>query len=277
VGTAPAGGWAAEGYAVTSQWHDSLPAGGDPRFDLGILKITPNQDGSGLSLQDRFGSRGTMFNLTHRQRFTSFGYPAVKGPLSKQQGFDGERLYTCTSAIGLQDPQFTSPPMTTGMGCDMTGGSSGGGWVVQGQFVNSVVSYGLNGQPEVQFGPYFGTVAQTFYEEFSGIDHADPGPGGNHGMGLTLNLRKHLIAKGALTAQDGFASCAANAPVGVFKFVKKTGSFKLLKVTSTTSTGTWKVKLRDSTGRYAALSPEIWLDDRNLCLEAASPVRRHRH
>jgi len=273
--TAPAGGWAATGYATTDQWAASYQSGGDPRFDIGVLQIPANQDGSGLSLQDRFGSRGAMFNLTFEQQFDSYGYPAAPGTIG--QNFDGELLWTCASDVGFQDMQFPGPPFTTGMGCDMTGGSSGGGWIINDQFLNSVVSYGIEGEPEVQYGPYFGTTAQAFYEEYSGIDQPDPEPGGDHEMALSLRLRKHLIAKGRLTAVDGYTPCASGAPIGVFKFVKRTQSFKFLKETATSSTGTWKIRLRDRTGHYAALAPEGPVDEQNFCLEAISGVKRHRH
>ena len=46
--------------------------------------------------------------------------------------------------------------------CDMTGGSSGGGWIVGGN-VYSVNSYGYLTQPNVMYGPYQGSVAQQLY------------------------------------------------------------------------------------------------------------------
>ena len=276
LGTAPAGFWVADGYAVTAQWHASVPFGGDPRFDLGILRFAPGQDGSGMSLQDRFGSRGAMFNLTFQQQFDSYGYPAAPGP-SGQPAFDGERLYTCVSAVGFQDRRFPEGPFPTGMGCDMTPGSSGGGWIIEDQFLNSVVSFTLEREPEVQFGPYFGRTAQAFYEEFSGIDHPDPAPANNHDMRLTFLLRRHLIAGGVLSPVDGFAPCAVGVPIGVFRFSSSTRRFELVKRTRTTRTGAWTVKLRDRTGRYVAAAPEGPVDERDFCLETNSPVVRHRH
>jgi hypothetical protein len=274
-GVAPFGFWSADAFETTDQWTASFEDGGDPRFDLGVLHIPSNQDGSGLTLQDRFGSRGAMFNVTFAQEFDSFGYPAAPGTIG--QNFNGEQLWNCSSAAGFQDTQFPGPPFTTGMGCDMTGGSSGGGWVINDQHINSVVSYGIEGEPEVQYGPYFGTTAQAFYEEFSGIDHPDPEPGGDHEMNLSIRLRKHLIAKGVMTAVDGYTPCTIGAPIGLFKFSKASETFKFLKETTTTSTGTWRIKVRDRTGHYAALGPAGAVDEQNFCLEAISKVVRHRH
>jgi hypothetical protein len=51
-----------------------------------------------------------------------------------------------------------------GIDCDMTGGSSGGGWIAGGG-VASVNSYGYTTLPNVMFGPYQGTVSQSLYTQ----------------------------------------------------------------------------------------------------------------
>jgi hypothetical protein len=45
----------------------------------------------------------------------------------------------------------------------MTGGSSGGGWIIQNQYLNGVNSYGYNGQPNRMYGPYFSSQAMALY------------------------------------------------------------------------------------------------------------------
>jgi hypothetical protein len=45
----------------------------------------------------------------------------------------------------------------------MTGGSSGGPWFLGSGAQNSVNSFGYNNIPNVMFGPYYGSVAQTTY------------------------------------------------------------------------------------------------------------------
>ena len=54
-----------------------------------------------------------------------------------------------------------------GIDCDMTGGSSGGGWIAGGG-VASVNSYGYSTLPNVMFGPYQGSVAQSLYTQAAG-------------------------------------------------------------------------------------------------------------
>jgi hypothetical protein len=49
-----------------------------------------------------------------------------------------------------------------GIGCDMTGGSSGGGWIV-GNDLYSENSYGYGNQPNVMYGPYLDDTAQAVY------------------------------------------------------------------------------------------------------------------
>jgi hypothetical protein len=58
----------------------------------------------------------------------------------------------------------------------MTQGSSGGGWIVGDQFLNSNVSYGIEGQPNIFFGPYFGDAAATLYQNASSSTLPGPMP-----------------------------------------------------------------------------------------------------
>ena len=45
----------------------------------------------------------------------------------------------------------------------MTGGSSGGGWIFDNEFLNSVNSYGYGNGPARMYGPYFGNVIKRLY------------------------------------------------------------------------------------------------------------------
>ena len=46
--------------------------------------------------------------------------------------------------------------------CDMAGGSSGGAWIVDGQYVDGVTSYGYTGSPDRLYSPYFGRSIGAF-------------------------------------------------------------------------------------------------------------------
>jgi V8-like Glu-specific endopeptidase len=145
-GTAPLGVYVARNLYTPTQWRNT----GNFGYDLGAAVVSP---ASGTALTDRVGGRGIAFNTSRTQTYASYGYPAAAP-------FSGERLWRCDSA--LQTSDTTARPATLGIGCDMTGGSSGGGWIV-GSNVVSVNSYGYRNQPNVMYGPYQGSVAQNLY------------------------------------------------------------------------------------------------------------------
>jgi hypothetical protein len=145
-GARPYGTWTARRLMTTSAWATS----GDFSYDLGAAVVNTN---GGATLTDTVGSRGAAFNQPAQQRYLSHGYPAAPP-------FNGQRQYVCDSNLGGRDP--STRPQTMAIGCDMTGGSSGGGWVV-GNNVLSVNSYGYSNQPNVMYGPYQGSVAQQLY------------------------------------------------------------------------------------------------------------------
>ena len=91
-------------------------------------------------MEDSVGSRGIAFNQRRNQTYSAFGYPAGSP-------FDGSKLYRCDSRYGGDGPSVGpgGPPMA--IGCDYTGGASGGGWVARNTFVESVVSFRLGSHP----------------------------------------------------------------------------------------------------------------------------------
>jgi hypothetical protein len=149
-GNAPYGTWTAGELLTTSPWGNQ----GDISYDLGAAVMNPS---GGSTLNSVVGGRGVAFNYARNQSVTSYGHPAAPP-------FSGERLWVCESDIATSDP--TTSPQTMGIGCDMTGGSSGGGWVV-GDSVYSVNSYGYTTQPNTMYGPYQGSVAQSLYNSAS--------------------------------------------------------------------------------------------------------------
>jgi hypothetical protein len=149
-GSRPFGTWAARALVTSSAWANQ----GDISYD--VAGAVMNTSG-GNALTDVVGGRGIAFNYNRNQFYTSFGYPAAPP-------FSGGRLWVCESQLQRSDP--TTSPQTMGIGCDMTGGSSGGGWVV-GNSVYSVNSYGYSNQRNVMYGPYQGSVAQGVYNTAS--------------------------------------------------------------------------------------------------------------
>ncbi len=145
-GSAPLGEFVASNLWTTSAWGND----GDFSYDEGAAVVDPV---GGVALTDKVGGRGIAFSYNRNQTYTSYGYPAAPP-------FTGERLWTCNSALAASDS--SASPATMGIGCDMTGGSSGGGWIV-GNNLESVNSYGYSTQPDVMYGPYMDSVAQQLY------------------------------------------------------------------------------------------------------------------
>lgn len=160
-GRSPFGEWAGKSLQTTPQWKDSgtiCPPGisicGDVRHDFGAVTVSKR---GGRTLQDTVGGRGIVFGGPRDQVYTPFGYPA-------DEPFNGERMYRCRSPYKGADRSSGSPaPMR--IRCDMTGGSSGGGWVTSSGDVASVVSYGYADEPNNLYGPYQAGSAHKLYDK----------------------------------------------------------------------------------------------------------------
>ena len=147
-GSRPYGTWTARALLTTSGWA----GGGDFSYDNGAAVVSAN---AGSALTDVVGGRDIAFNGPRGQQYASHGYPAAAP-------FNGQRLWACNSPLVYDDT--SASPATMGIDCDMTGGSSGGGWIAGGS-VASVNSYGYSTLPNVMFGPYQGSVAQSLYTQ----------------------------------------------------------------------------------------------------------------
>lgn len=156
-GHAPFGEWPKTRLRTTPQWKASsegclpLTACGDVAHDFGAANVAKL---GGKTLQQRVGGRGISFNGERDRTYKAIGFPQAPP-------FDGESMQFCKSAYqGPDNSQGNPPPMR--INCDMTGGSSGGGWIAGGR-VASVVSYGYKGEPNHLYGPYQGDVARNLY------------------------------------------------------------------------------------------------------------------
>jgi V8-like Glu-specific endopeptidase len=174
----PEGGWARnwlfvpgyrQGQAPLGEWpmlEAFAPRGWTERaafsHDFAAVVVAAAPDGSRLGAVT--GGRGIKWNASRHQTFRAFGYPAAPP-------FDGETLRMCESAHRGDGPG--SPPMVT-VACDMTEGSSGGGWILPNGDLNSNVSAGSPDFPNILFGPYLGNAAAEVYTSAS--TSIKPGP-----------------------------------------------------------------------------------------------------
>jgi V8-like Glu-specific endopeptidase len=152
-GAAPFGEWPAKRLLVTGRYHRAA----DLRYDFAAANVARNA--SGQSVEDVVGARGIAFSQPRAQRFTAYGYP-IEGR------FEGNRReYSCTSDEQGGDRFFPAEPRPMAIGCDMTGGASGGGWINSAGVLLSVTSYGYGDDPFTLYGPYLGHAAEMVYDE----------------------------------------------------------------------------------------------------------------
>ncbi len=266
----PYGFWFAESLLVTDEWWDSSQPGGeeaDARYDVAAFNVMQYPYAPG-TLAETVGWRGVAFNLPQGQSYQSFGFPAA-------ENFDGEKMITCISDPSIVDRSKPAPPMPNGMGCDMTGGSSGGGWVIEDGYVNSVVSYSIGFYPEMQFGPYFGDKALNVFEQMSGIDYPESEEIPEQAFDTSINFkpRKHLKAVGQITSTD--PGCAAGA---IFVIAKvKGGDAVAVAQGLAAPDGRFITKLKDKPGKYVALALDSYRDSFTLCRGSQSQAIKHSH
>ena len=156
-GAAPYGAWSAFRLWTKTAWINS----GNLREDRGFILLNGNS--AGREIQDVTGSEGIAFNQGYLQHVVDFGYPAASP-------FNGQTEQLCLASFEEQDPFNTSAgSVPWGIGCDMTGGSSGGGWVIRygpsGGYVNGHNDYIYTSpsRPLEMFSPYFDNSELSLY------------------------------------------------------------------------------------------------------------------
>ncbi|MFI5544533.1 trypsin-like serine peptidase [Streptomyces sp. JL4002] len=152
-GSAPYGQWSATKTFATDQWAASE----DMNHDVGLAVVAPL---NGQTLSQAVGAQGVLFNGGYNKKMYSFGFPAAAP-------YDGSKLVYCSGNSG-KDFLLTKDH---GLGCNMTGGSSGGPWFQDfneatglGMQV-SVNSFGYVFFPNRMFGPYLGNEAKAAYDK----------------------------------------------------------------------------------------------------------------
>jgi V8-like Glu-specific endopeptidase len=141
-------------FCRTAWYQNGIPGG---LFeDMGAAILNPL---NGKMLSQVVGWLGFAWNFPRNQVWTSLGYPA--GP-----PFNGQRMWQDTAPYANDGSVPGSPP-TIGIGCSMTGGCSGGPWVLglgSTNNVNGHNSYRPNNQPLEIYSPYFGDNAHSLMQ-----------------------------------------------------------------------------------------------------------------
>ena len=106
----------------------------------------------------------------------------------------------------------------------------------------------------------FGTATST--EDFTVLATV-------HSRAISLGLVRHLVARGYVTAADGFSACYAGVTVKIRHRVS--GVWRTIDSTFTDTTGFYRVRIPDKPGAYRAKAPKVVIDD-DVCARAISPI-----
>ncbi|MCQ6555371.1 hypothetical protein NPS70_19535 [Streptomyces sp. C10-9-1] len=165
---APYGVWWVDWAQTSEQWiAEGGATGGDgASWDYAVMHVTPEKGGSGKSLEETVGAAlpvdFTAPAVPEVASMTATGFPA-------SPPYDGQRMFQCTDAPGRLSLGAEQPTMYR-IGCTMTGGSSGGGWVAQGRDgAPALVSNTSIGPVTAGWlaGPRLGEEARGVYTEVS--------------------------------------------------------------------------------------------------------------
>ncbi|MGW0915480.1 trypsin-like serine peptidase [Streptomyces sp. NPDC002784] len=166
---APYGVWWGDWVQTSDQWIEQGGAtGGDgASYDFAVIHVTPEEGSGGKSLEEMVGSALPVdFDapaVPEVDSVTATGYPAAPP-------FDGQKLFQCQDQPGRLSLTKADPTMYR-IGCTMTGGSSGGGWVATGSDGKpALVSNTSIGPVESGWlaGPRLGAEAKGVFDEVSG-------------------------------------------------------------------------------------------------------------
>jgi V8-like Glu-specific endopeptidase len=152
-GERPFGTFTAHWLGTTPAWHGRE----NENFDVGAAVVGRNEKGQTLAAA--VGADRVKTGLSPDQTFDVFGYPVEKP-------FNGGTLQVCreTSFEGHDFGSLFEPgPLNLAISCDDSAGGSGGGWVIDGNVINGVTTYGYSSDPFTNFGPYFGNDVAKLY------------------------------------------------------------------------------------------------------------------
>ncbi|MGC5364737.1 trypsin-like serine peptidase [Streptomyces sp. DT24] len=165
---APYGIWWGDWAQTSDQWiGEGASVGGQGApYDFAVLHVTPEKGSTDKSLEETVGAALPV----------DFDAPAVSGIGNlKATGFpaappfDGQRQFRCEDAPGRLSVVKDDPTMYR-IGCTMTGGSSGGGWVAKGRDGKpALVSNTSIGPVNAGWlaGPRLGPEARSVYDSVS--------------------------------------------------------------------------------------------------------------
>lgn len=151
----PYGTWSAAFLSARNAWT------GSSDFSQDFAVATMNTNFGGWHIADYFGGQGLTVNRGKNVWINAYGYPA-EGP------FDGGNLYQCWGSTAAEWDYWWGWSQTLRIPCDMTRGSSGGGWFY-GWDGNTGYLNGVNSRidrivnPTIMLSPYFDNDAWDLF------------------------------------------------------------------------------------------------------------------
>ncbi|MFD8014093.1 trypsin-like serine peptidase [Streptomyces sp. NPDC058955] len=165
---APYGVWWADWVKTSDEWiaQGASTGGAGAPYDFAVIQVTPEKGSSGKSLEETVGTALPVeFNAPAVPKIASMtatGYPAAPP-------FDGQKMFQCADKPGRLSLKAEQPTMYR-IGCTMTAGSSGGGWVAQGQDGQPALVSNTSIGPSTAgwlAGPRLGPEAKAIFDEVS--------------------------------------------------------------------------------------------------------------
>jgi V8-like Glu-specific endopeptidase len=163
-GKKPLGAWYGVELWTSTEWYDPshrFANGGNLAYDYGgmIMAVSKRK-----TIGQRTGWLGFAYTQTgYNTHFHWFGvgYPHAAP-------FDGLKQVVCASSYAYSDTNFSPAPV--GVGCDQTGGTSGGPWIWgfgSVFWLNGNMSYRYvnPNHPEEMFSPFFDSNAYALWYE----------------------------------------------------------------------------------------------------------------
>ncbi|MEU3656627.1 hypothetical protein AB0E67_28220 [Streptomyces sp. NPDC032161] len=165
---APYGVWWGQWAQTSDQWisQGSSVGGQGAPYDFAVLRVTPEKGSTGKSLEETVGSALPVeFDAPAVSKIgtmTATGFPAAPP-------YDGQKAFRCEDEPGRLSLTAQDPTMYR-IGCTMTGGASGGGWVATGRDGKPALVSNTSIGPVTAgwlAGPRFGKEAEGVYEAVS--------------------------------------------------------------------------------------------------------------
>jgi V8-like Glu-specific endopeptidase len=120
------GCWAAESLVTSNVWHTTA----DYDYDIGAADVADTGTVNTTLIGNFTGWLGLVIVVVAEGtseatnwHYMSFGYP-------QEAPFNGQKIHVCASSLAYPDAATAGGQDSKAIGCDMTGGSSGGPWII---------------------------------------------------------------------------------------------------------------------------------------------------